>query len=141
MLMVEVDEKGHLDRDLDYKKKIQKELRSCAYHFARINPGEKNLMITKNLVKKQVFVDKLKTEELKKLKIIKELKKENEEFRKEKNSLRDKVSKRLLGLKFEKYNSIKNKAHKMDCQKKCCQQYKNEQSKSSKEKKYLLLSL
>ena len=23
----------------------------------------------------------------------------------------------------------------MDCQKKCCQQYKNEQSKSSKEKK------
>ena len=116
----EIDEKGHLDRDLDYKKKIQKELRSCAYHFARINPGEKNLMITKNLVKKQVFVDKLKTEELKKLKIIKELKKENEEFRKEKNSLRDKVSKRLLGLKFEKYNSIKNKAHKMDCQKKCC---------------------
>ena len=25
----------------------------------------------------------------------------------------------------------------MDCQKKCCQQYKNEQSKSSKEKKIL----
>ena len=48
--MVEVDEKGHLDRDLDYKKKIQKELGSCAYHFARINPGEKNLMIMKNLV-------------------------------------------------------------------------------------------
>ena len=47
--MVEVDEKGHLDRDLDYKK-IQKELGSCAHHFARINPGEKNLMITKNLV-------------------------------------------------------------------------------------------
>ena len=48
--MVEVDEKGHLDRDLDYKKKIQKELGSCGYHFSRINPGEKNLMITKNLV-------------------------------------------------------------------------------------------
>ena len=64
------------------------------YHFVRINPGEKNLMITKNLVKKQVFIDKLKTEELKKLKIIKELKNENEGLRKEKNSLKDKILKK-----------------------------------------------
>ena len=51
-------------------------------------------MITKNLVKKQVFIDKLKTEELKKLKIIKELKNENEGLRKEKNSLKDKILKK-----------------------------------------------
>ena len=40
------------------------------------------------------------------------MKKENEELRKEKNSLTDKISKRLLELKFGKHNSIKSKCLK-----------------------------
>ena len=37
------------------------------------------------------------------------MRKENEEFKKEKNSLKEKISKRLLELKFEKYSLIKSK--------------------------------
>ena len=35
------------------------------------------------------------------------MKKENKEWRKEKSSLKEKISKRLLEVKFEKHNSIK----------------------------------
>ena len=41
-----------------------------------------------------------------------ELRTENEELRKDKKSLIDKISKRLLELKFEKHNSIKSKCFK-----------------------------
>ena len=42
-----------------------------------------------------------------KKKEIKILKKEKKEWTKEKYSLKEKISKRLLGVKFEKHNSIK----------------------------------
>ena len=35
-LLVEIDEKGHADRDSDYKKRRQKELENLDYHFIRI---------------------------------------------------------------------------------------------------------
>ena len=40
MLVVENDEKGHLDRDLDYKNKRQKELEKLGYYLVRINPDK-----------------------------------------------------------------------------------------------------
>ena len=38
MLVVEIDEKDHVDRDADYEKKRQKELEKLDYHLIRINP-------------------------------------------------------------------------------------------------------
>ena len=38
MLVVEIDEKGHVDRDLDYERNRQKELERLDYHLIRINP-------------------------------------------------------------------------------------------------------
>ena len=61
---------------------------------------------------------------LKKIK-RKNLEKENEELRKEKNSLKEKISKRLLELKFEKHNSIKTRCSKWFV-KKYYQIYKND---------------
>ena len=70
------------------------------------------------LGKMQKFIDKLKDEELKKLKDeIKELKKGKE-------SLIDKISKRLLELKFKEDNSTKAKSLNWIV-KKCCQGIKN----------------
>ena len=40
MLVVEIDEKGHADRDSDYEKRRQKELEKLGYHFIRINPDK-----------------------------------------------------------------------------------------------------
>ena len=40
MLVVEIDEKGHVERDLDYKRKRQKELEKLNYHLIRINPDK-----------------------------------------------------------------------------------------------------
>ena len=40
--MVEIDEKENADRDLDFERKIQKELEKLGYHFIRINPDEKD---------------------------------------------------------------------------------------------------
>ena len=37
MLVVEIDEKGHVERDLDYERKRQKELEKLSYHLIRIN--------------------------------------------------------------------------------------------------------
>ena len=51
MLVVEIDEKRHVDRDPDYKKKRQKDLEKFGYYFIRINPEKKKvLMIMKDSV-------------------------------------------------------------------------------------------
>ena len=55
-----------------------------------------------SLVKYLNFLISLKNEK-------KNLGKENEELRKEKNSLKEKISKRLLESKFEKHDSVKTK--------------------------------
>ena len=40
MLVVEIDEKGHVGRDPDYERKRQKELEKFDYHLIRINPDK-----------------------------------------------------------------------------------------------------
>ena len=40
MLVVEIDEKGHVDRDPDYKRKRQKELEELDFQLIRINPDK-----------------------------------------------------------------------------------------------------
>ena len=40
MLVVETDEKGHVDRDSDYERKIEKELEKLAYNLIRTNPNK-----------------------------------------------------------------------------------------------------
>ena len=40
MLVVEIDEKGHVERDPDYEKKTQKELEKLGYYLFRINPNK-----------------------------------------------------------------------------------------------------
>ena len=42
MLVVEIDEERHADRDPDYKEKREKDLKKIDYYFyTRINPNEK----------------------------------------------------------------------------------------------------
>ena len=40
MLLVKIDEKEHVDRDPDYKRKRQKELERLGYDLFRINPNK-----------------------------------------------------------------------------------------------------
>ena len=40
MLIVEIDNKGHVDRDPDYEKKRWKELKNLLYNLIRINPDK-----------------------------------------------------------------------------------------------------
>ena len=76
-LAIEVDELGHFDKDQITENKWQKELEKylkCT--FSIINPDEKDFSADDRLGKIQTFIDKLKHEDLKKLKDeIKELKK------------------------------------------------------------------
>ena len=106
-LAIEIDELGHEERKQNKENKRLKELEEhlkCT--FIRINPNEKDFSTYDGLGRIQTFIDKLKDEELEKLKDkIKELKKDKE-------SLIDKISKRLLELKFEKNHSIKSKCLK-----------------------------
>ena len=41
MLVAEIDEKGHADRDPNYEKRRQKDLEKLGYYFIRINPDKK----------------------------------------------------------------------------------------------------
>ena len=76
-LAIEVDELGHEDRKQNKENKRQKELEEhlkCT--FIRINPNEKDFSAYGGLGKIQAFIDKLKDEELQKVKDkIQELKK------------------------------------------------------------------
>ena len=40
MLLLKIDEKGHVHRDPDYERKRQKELERLGYHLFRINPNK-----------------------------------------------------------------------------------------------------
>ena len=40
MLVVEIDEKWHVDRDPDYKRKRRKDQEKVGYYFIRINPDK-----------------------------------------------------------------------------------------------------
>ena len=43
MLVVGIDEKGHVDRDPDYEKKRRKEIKKLGYYLIRINPDKPGL--------------------------------------------------------------------------------------------------
>ena len=89
-LAIEIDELGHNDRNIDYEiqrqRAIEKEL-GCV--FIRINPDEENFNIFRAINK-----------------IHRHIKKST------KTSLIDKISKRLLTLKFKSNHSIMTKASK-----------------------------
>ena len=85
---VELDYK---DRKQPKEKIRQKELEKyLACTFIRINPDEKEFNVYDGLCKIQTFIDKLKYEESEKLKD------KTKELKKDKESLIDKISKRLL---------------------------------------------
>ena len=97
-LAIEVDEKGHDYRRIDYEIKRQKAIeKEVSCEFIRINPDEKFFNVFK--VKNEIYRH-----------TIKSIKKLTEKSTKE--YLIDKLSKRLLGLEFKKNNSIKSKALK-----------------------------
>ena len=108
-LLVEIDEKGHADRDSDYEKRRQKELEKFGYHFIRINPDKIDFNDYEEFGRVSTY-------------IAESIKKQTEELTKK--SLIDDLSKRLLGLEFKSNHSIKSKCLKWIV-KKYCQQYKN----------------
>ena len=97
MLVVEIDQKGDIDRDPNYEKKRQKELEKLGYYLIRINPD------------KFVFDD---YEELGRVSayIAESIKKQTK--KQTKRSLICDFSKRLLELEFKPNHSIKSKCLK-----------------------------
>ena len=89
-LVIEVDELGHADKNINNQIKRQKALeRELNCVFIRINPDEKDFNIFKEINK-----------------IHRHIKKSS------KKSLVDKISKRLLELEFKSNHSIKSKCLK-----------------------------
>ena len=90
-LAIEIDEKGHKDRNDDYEIQRQKEIETeLSCKFIRINPHEENFSISK--------VNN---------KILRHVKESNKKL--SKKSLIEKISLRLLELEFKSNNSIKTK--------------------------------
>ena len=95
-LAIEVDEKGHEDRNIDYEIKRQKAVeRKLGCEFIKINPDRKDY-------DECVEIDKIFSESNKKLT------KEST-----KKSLIDNISERLLETEFKKNNLIKSKCLKL----------------------------
>ena len=90
ILVVESDELGHIDRDSDYEKKRQKELKNCGYYIIRIDSNKKDFNDHEEFDRASAYITKSTKESTKK-------------------SLIDDLSKRLLETKFENSNSIKAK--------------------------------
>ena len=94
-LAIEIDEKGHKDRNIDQKIKRQKIIEpelGCKFIRTDLEKGELDIFWAIN----QIF------------RHIKQLIKE---------TLKSKVSTRLLGLEFKSDNITKSKARKIYCQK------------------------
>ena len=106
MLVVEIDEKGHIDRDRDYEKKRRKEIQNLDWYFIRINPDK---------------IDFNDYDEFGKVgaQTAKSFKKQTEK------SLTDDLLKRLLGLEIKSNHSLKSKGLKWIV-KKILPDYKNE---------------
>ena len=102
-LVVEIDEKDHDDKDLDYERRWQKELEKLGDNFIRINPDKPNFVEYEEFGRVQKYIEKST-----------------------KKSLIDDLSKRLLELEFNKSNDSLNKIElfKMRCKKKYSQQHK-----------------
>ena len=92
--VIELDEKGHKDRNENYKRQRQKETETeLSCNFIRINPDEENFNIPK--VNSKIF---------------RHIKQSNKKLNKK--SLIEKISLRLLELEFKSNNSIKAKCLK-----------------------------
>ena len=94
MLVVEVDEKGHVDRDPNYENKREKELQKIDYHLVRINPDKTDFNDHEEFGRVSTY-------------IAESTKKQTETSTKK--SLIDDLSKRLLQLEFKSNHSIKSK--------------------------------
>ena len=110
MLMVEIDEKEHVDRDPDYESKRQKELENCGYYLSRIYPDKKDFNDYEEFGRASAYI----TESIKK-----------QTEKSTKNSLIDNLSKSHIGLQFKLNHSIKSKCLKWIV-KKYCQSIRNE---------------
>ena len=97
MLVVETDEKGHVDRDPNYKRKRQKELEKLDYHLIRINPDKPGFDDYEGFGRVSAY-------------IAESIKKQTEKSTKK--SLIDDLSERLLELEFRSNHSIKSKCLK-----------------------------
>ena len=97
MLLVEIDEKGHVDRDLDYERKRQKEIEKLDYHLIRINPDKLGFDEYEEFGRVNAY-------------IAESIKKQTE--KPTKKLLIDDLSKRLLELEFKSNHSIKSKCLK-----------------------------
>ena len=98
MLVVEIDEERHADRDPDYKEKRQKDLEKIDYHFyTRINPNEKGFNDYEQFGRVQKYINES---------IKKQIEKST------KKSLIHDLSKRLLELEFKSNQSTKSKCLK-----------------------------
>ena len=82
MLVVETDEKGHVDRDPDYEKKRQKGLEKLGYHLIRINLDKMDFNDYDEFGRVSAYMIKSTKNQTKK-------------------SLIDDLSKRLSGLEFK----------------------------------------
>ena len=89
ILLVELDEKGHIDRDPDYEKKRQKELEKLGYYFIKINPDKLDFDDYEEFGRVSAY-------------IAESMKKQT------KKSLINDLSKRLLELEFKSNHSIKS---------------------------------
>ena len=97
MLVVEIDEKGHADRDPDYEKKRPKKLEKLSYYFIKINPVKKGFYDYKEFGRVSAY-------------IAESIKKQTEKSTKK--SLIDNLSKQLLKLEFKSNHTIKSKCFK-----------------------------
>ena len=93
MLVVEIDEKGYVDRDPDYEKKRQKELQKFNYHLIRINPDKIDFNDYDEFGRVSAYIAESTKKQTKK-------------------SLIDDLSKRFLGLTFQSNYSIKSRCLK-----------------------------
>ena len=94
---VEIDEKGHTDRDLIFEEKRQKVLeKQLGCKFIRTNASKEGYNADYETNRVQAFISKIKHRELKKLekesnKKMKELKDENKELKCKNKELKDRI--------------------------------------------------
>ena len=97
MLVVKIDEKGHVDRDPDYERKGQKELEKLDYQLIKINPDKIDFNDYEEFGRVSAY-------------IAESIKKQTEKSIKK--LLLDDLSKKLLELEFKSNHSIKLKCLK-----------------------------
>ena len=97
MLVVEINEKGHVDRDPDYERERRKELEKLNYYLIRINPDKPGFDDYKEFGRVISYIGES---------IKKQTKKSTKKL------LIDNHSKRILELEFKSNHSIKSQCLK-----------------------------